>query len=725
MSAAAVSRPIWRPMWRRAIPDIRQVEAAECGLACLATIATYHGQRLDLATLRRRHQVSLKGMTLAGIMDVAGQMGLSTRPLRLEPVSLARLNVPAVLHWDMSHFVVLKKARRDGSIVIQDPARGEQHLTAAEVSRHFTGIALELAPAVNFERSNLVVRPKLSEMLGSARGLLSPLLQTLVLSLILQAYVLAGPFYIQLAVDEAVVKDDRSLLALLACAFGVAMLFNASAGVLRSRILVYLQSKLSFDIGIGLFHHLLRLPLAWFERRHVGDLVSRFSSIEPIRNLLAEGLISALVDGAMAILTVAMVFLYSARLGFVVLTALLVFAALRFAFYRMFRDRSLDLVQAHARENSTFIETARAIQGIKIFNRENNRDALWSGRYADVIAANARVEWLKACFKAVNDVVFGVENVVVIWLGALEVLDGHLTIGMLFAFIAYKQQFIDKAVRLVEKGIEFRMLDLHLDRLADIIHSDPEPEFARDISRKPPAGRIEARDLAFRYGDAEPFVFEHVNFTVEPGDYLAITGPSGGGKTTLLKVILGLLEPTHGEVLIDGIPLATYGARAFREHAGVVMQDDQLLSGSISDNICFFDQTFDHEHMLRCARLAGIHDEIARMPMAYDSLIGDMGSALSGGQRQRVLLARALYRRPRILCMDEGTSHLDTEIEAKVNGAIRELGLTRIIIAHRPETIASADRRLVLLNGTVWEASPRQDRLPDATERAEMALAVS
>jgi ATP-binding cassette subfamily B protein RaxB len=564
-------------------------------------------------------------------------------------------------------------------------------------------VALEVAPAAGFQPGGQIVKQRLADLIGSTRGLGSPLAQTLVLSLILQAFVLAGPFYMQLAVDEGVVNDDRGLLTVLAFGFGLAMLFNAAAGLLRARILVYLQSRLAFDIGSGLFAHLLRLPLTFFERRHVGDLVSRFGSIEPIRNLLAEGLISALVDGAMAVLTAGMVFLYSARLGLVVLGALCVYALLRITFYRMFRQRSLDLVHARARENSIFIETARAIQSIKVFNRESSRKALWSNRYAEVMATNAGVERLKGGFKALNDVVFGCENLGVIYLGALAVLDGRMTIGMLFAFVAYKQQFVDKAVRLIEKAIEFRMLDLHLERLADITQAEPEPGQDRTSYRTPPSGRIEVRNLSFRYGPSESFVFEHVNFVVEPGDYLAIIGPSGGGKTTLMKVMLGLLDPTDGEVLIDGLPLGTFGARALRDHVGVVMQDDQLLSGSIADNICFFDQAFDHAHMQHCAEIACVHDDIVRMPMSYDSLIGDMGSSLSGGQRQRILLARALYRRPRLLFMDEGTSHLDTEVEARVNAAIRGLGLTRIIIAHRPETIASAARRITIMNGRLRE----------------------
>jgi ATP-binding cassette, subfamily B, bacterial CvaB/MchF/RaxB len=694
-----------RIFWARRLPDIRQSEAAECGLACVAMIAGYHGQQTDLGTLRRRYPVSLKGLTLVSLIELAERMGLAGRPLRLELESLARLRLPAILHWDMSHFVVLKRVGRNNRVCIQDPARGERWFESVEVSRHFTGIALELMPTSDFKQTRHIEKQRLHDLIGPAQGLVSPLVQTLVLSAILQVYVLASPFYMQLAVDEAVVKDDRSLLAVLAFGFGLAMIFNAVAGWLRSCLLIYLQSRISFDIGSKLFQHLVRLPLVFFERRHVGDLVSRFGSIEPIRNLLAEGLISTMVDGAMAMLTAGMVFLYSVKLGLVVLAAVAIFAILRIGFYRVFRRRALDLVFTRALENTTFIETARAIQSIKIFNRESGRRVLWSNRYADMTVANARIERLKGGFRAINDIVFGLENLAVIYLGALAIIDNRMTIGMLFAFVAYKQQFVDKSVRLIEKTIEFRMLDLHLERLADITKAVPEPEQGWTSYRPPPSGKIEVRDLAFRYGPNESPVFEHVSFTVEPGDYLAITGPSGGGKTTLMKVMLGLLEPTAGEVLIDGVPLAVFGARALRDHVGVVMQDDHLLSGSIADNICFFDERSDPDRMQECARIACVHDDIMRMPMSYDSLIGDMGSSLSGGQRQRILLARALYRQPKLLFMDEGTSNLDTMIEAKVNASIRHLGLTRIIIAHRPETISSAARCVAIVDGRLHEAA--------------------
>jgi ATP-binding cassette subfamily B protein RaxB len=294
-----------------------------------------------------------------------------------------------------------------------------------------------------------------------------------------------------------------------------------------------------------------------------------------------------------------------------------------------------------------------------------------------------------------NDGIFGFENIVTIYLAARLAVDGAVTVGMIFAFISYKRQFLEKTALLIEKTIDFRLLGLHLERLADIALHPLEPGHDRPLAyTRPIGGRIELRRVHFRYAETEPFVLENISLTIKEGEFVTIMGPSGSGKTTLMKIMLGLLEPTEGEVLIDGLPLPAIGARAYREHVGAVMQEDQLLSGSIADNICFFDPNFDQERMIECARRAGVHNEIMAMPMSYNSLIGDMGSSLSGGQKQRVLLARALYRQPRILFLDEGTSQLDVENEKLINRSLRALCITRVSVAHRPEITTGADRIL-------------------------------
>ena len=676
---------------RRRLPNIMQTEAAECGLACLAMVASYHGHRIDLNTLRRRHPVSMKGVTLRGLIQLTSQMHLASRPLRFEIESLRQLRLPAIVHWDMNHFVVLREVTSRG-VVIHDPASGVRTIPLATASKHLSGVALELSPAEGFapkdERARLPFRIFWGQMPGTA----SPLAQIFALSVILELLVIAAPFYMQITVDEVIARGDADLMLALAIGFGLLTAINVATGALRSQIVLVVQNAVHFQIGARLFHHLIRLPLTFFEKRHIGDVLSRFQSIEPIRDALAEGLILAAIDGIMAVATLAMIFVYSPRLASVVVVAVLLYVALRLALYRRFRDLSEAVIQAEALEQSNFIESARAIQSVKLFNRESDREGLWLNRYADTVNANVRLGQARIQFKTMNGVIFGLENVVTVYLAAMLVLSNAMTVGMIFAFMAYKAHFTAKASTLVEKALEFRLLDLHLERLSDIALNPLERGHDGPLDRATPIrGAIELRNVSFRYAETERFVLENVNLKVEAGQFVTIMGPSGGGKTTLMKVMLGLLEPTSGEVLIDGVPLRAIGVRAYREQVAAVMQEDHLLSGSIADNISFFDPNFDYDRTVLCSQMAGVHDEIMAMPMAYNSLIGDMGSSLSGGQKQRVLLARALYKAPRVLFLDEGTAHLDVENEKRINERLHRLDITRINVAHRPEMMNGAD----------------------------------
>ena len=678
----------------RRLSSILQTEAAECGLVCLAMIAGYNGHRIDLNTLRRRHPVSLRGVTLRSLIQVANQMHLACRPLRFELDDLANLSLPAILHWNMNHFVVLKSVTRKG-IVVHDPASGPKTYSLAEASKHLTGVALELSPAEGFTPKDEKARLPLRAFWGKIPGTSSPMIQVFVLSVILELLVIAAPFYMQLTVDEVIARGDVDLMLALALGFTLLTAINVATAALRSHIVLILQSAVHFQMGARLFHHLVRLPLAYFEKRHIGDVLSRFHSIEPIRNVLAEGLVLATIDGIMAIATLVMIFVYSPQLACAVVVALALYLGVRLALYRRFRDLSESAIQAAAHERSNFIETARAIQTVKLFNREADREAQWINRHADTVNANIRQGRAQIQFRTLNAAIFGIENIVTVYLAAMLALGNSMTVGMIFAFMAYKMHFTGKASTLVEKALEFRLLDLHLERISDIAMNTLERGYDRPLDCATPIqGEIELRNVCFRYAETERFVLENVSLKVEAGKFVTIMGPSGGGKTTLLKVMLGLLEPTSGEVLIDGVPLQTIGVRAYREQVATVMQDDQLLSGSIADNICFFDASFDHERMVICAQMAGVHDEIMAMPMAYNSLIGDMGSSLSGGQKQRVLLARALYKGPRILFLDEGTSNLDVEKERQVSERLRRLSITRISIAHRPEMVNAADALL-------------------------------
>lgn len=688
------------------MPALLQSEAAECGLACLAMVAAHHGLETDLPSLRRRLPISAQGMTLLGVLQAAERLGLSGRGLRLEPEAMHELRTPAILHWDMNHFVVLAAVRGD-RVIIHDPALGVRRMTRAELANHFTGIALELMPTARFAKGKETRRLRLAELVGRVDGMGRALAMALTLSLVLQAFVLASPFYMQLAVDEAVLAGDGGLLAALAVGFLLLTAIKLAADFLRARVLIAVSQVIGFQAVANLFHHMIRLPVEWFARRHIGDLVSRFNATRPITELLSQGLVAALVDGVMAILTLGMILLYSPALAAVVLAALVLQVVIRLGGYRLLRAREEAVIESGAREATTFIETARAIQTIRLFGREAEREALWQGRHAAATNREAALARTREGFRAAKELVSGIETVVLVWLGALLAISGDLTIGMLFAFMAWRQQFQEKAAALVETAVKLRLLDLHLQRIADIAHTEREPglDAGASLVPRPVEGRIELRGIGFRHGEDEPAILSGLDLAVAPGEFVAITGPSGGGKTTLLKLMLGLLRPSAGQVLLDGRPLDAAGMAAFRAQAGVVMQEDQLLSGSIAENITFFDPRPDLAFMRDCARLAGVDEEVMAMPMTYSTLVGDLGAALSGGQRQRILLARALYRRPRVLLMDEGTSHLDVAKEREVNAALAQLSITRIVIAHRPETIAAADRVLVLRDGALHEAA--------------------
>lgn len=682
------------------VPLILQTEAAECGLACLAMVAGAHGLATDLPTLRQRFSLSLKGVTLADLVRMADALQFNSRALRAELDELDQLQLPCILHWDLNHFVVLVSLKR-GEAVIHDPARGLRRLKMDELSRHFTGVALELQPAPGFvpatERQHVTLR----QLLGPVSGLKRSLAQILVLALALEIFVLLSPFFMQWVVDGVIVGADRDLLVTLGVGFTLLVLIQTATAAARSWAVLVLSATLNLQWLVNVFAHLMRLPVGWFEKRHAGDIWSRFGSVQQIQKTLTTSFLEAILDGALVLLTLAMMLLYSVKLTLVALAAVACYALLRRAFFRPLREASEEALVFEANQASHFLESLRGMLAIKLFNAQADRQSRFSSLVVDTMNADIAIRKLELLFAVLHRLLFGLERVAVVWIGALLVMDRHLTVGMLFAFFAYKETFATRVSGLIDKAVELRMLRLQGERLADIVLTAPEADTGVPRPGDHGAADIELRNVTFRYADGEPDVLRGVSLKIEAGESVAIVGPSGCGKTTLLKLMLGLHAPDSGEVLVGGVPLTRVGQRAWRESMGVVMQDEPLFSGSIADNICFFSPEPDPAWLEQCARLAAVHEEIEAMPMGYNTLIGDMGAALSGGQKQRILLARALFKRPRILLLDEATSSLDVERERVVNQAVRQLALTRVIVAHRPETIASAGRVIALHEGRV------------------------
>lgn len=685
---------------------ILQTEAAECGLACLAMIAGYHGSHSTLAELRRRFGLSLRGATLKDLVGIAERIGFASRPIRLEPEELPLLSTPCILHWELNHFVVLKQAGPNG-IVIHDPGFGVRRLPHSEVLPRFTGIAVEFSPLSDFEPGAPPPRVKLSALTGRMVGLKQSLGMLAAMALAIEVFAVISPFFLQWVVDEALVTADRDLLLTLVFGFSLLLLIRVAVTAMRGWMLIAISSALKVTGRSNLFSHLVNLPASYFETRHLGDVMSRFGSQETILQALTTDMVEALLDGLMSAITLAVMFVYAPGLAVVVLTGAFLYALLRWGTYTSVRHASMEAIVWAAKRDSHFLETMRGIKTIKLFNAQESRRAYWLNLLVETANRQIKSQKLSLMFKTSNALLVGAIAILAVWLGAQRVLEKTFSVGMLLAFIAYKDQFLSRVSALTDKALDLYMLRLHAERLADIALTPPEPRIhvagGFDHESKRTAAAIEVRNLRFRYSPNDPWVLDGVNLKIKAGESVAIVGASGCGKTTLLRILASLLQPESGEILIDRQPLNRIGIGRYRSMIGVVLQDDQLFAGSIADNISFFVESPSQQRIEECAIQAAVHDDIFKMPMSYNTLIGDMGTVLSGGQKQRVLIARALYNRPSILFLDEATSHLDVAREKAVNEAIRKNKMTRVIVAHRPETILSANRVIVLEQGRIVE----------------------
>jgi ATP-binding cassette, subfamily B, bacterial CvaB/MchF/RaxB len=686
------------------LPVILGSEAAECGLVCLTMVARYHGHNVDLNGLRQRFSISMAGATLRSIMDQADGLSFGTRAVRCDLDELAHIKTPAILHWDMDHYVVLKSIKGNKA-TFHDPARGVRILALAEVSKHFTGVALELTPTKTFVPVQARNQTRIQDLWSSIDGFWGVLGHVLALSVALQVITFVMPFQMQLVVDDAIFRNDRDLLLVLSFAFGGLMIIQTIISSIRSWTLAAAGQMLSFQLIGNLVRHLMRLPTDWFEKRHVGDILSRLSSTGPIQDAITRGAIAALLDGVMGLVAGAILFLYSPLLAMISILGIALNLGVTLAFYPAMRHRTEESIVVSANEQSHLMETVRAATTIKIMGRESVREATWRNLFAETINTEFTLTKYGIAQGLIQSVIGTVQSVVTIYFAALMILDAKgFSVGMLYAFLSFSGTFTGRISALIGQLIQFKFLGLHLDRIGDIIQTAPEAASGKDLIA-PPQGKISVKGLSFKYGATDNLVLEDVDLEIAAGEFLAITGPSGAGKSTLCKLLLGLYAPTSGNIFLDDKLATPQLWRGWRDYVGIVSQDDRLLSGTIADNIAFFDPDLDMARVETAARNAQVHSDIEAMPMQYLSLVGDMGSILSGGQRQRVLLARALYRNPKILILDEGTANLDLANEAAIADVVQAMPITRIIIAHRPTLIERADRVVYVTKGRLSETS--------------------
>ena len=690
------------------MPVILQTEAAECGLACLAMVLSYHGVMTDLATLRQRHAISLKGITLATLVDLAQQEKLGTCALRLDVHEMQQLRLPAVLHWELNHLLVLKKMSGD-SYVVHDPAYGERHLSKTEMSRGFTGVALELWPATDFKPRQEKARISVGQLTGHIAGFWPSLTQIFLLSVALEIFGLVSPLFMQWVIDHVIVSRDADLLGTLTIGFMLLLFIQQGFGLVRSWILLGINTAIRVQWRSNVFSHLLRLPISYFQKRHLGDIVSRTDSVDQIQRVLTSALVETVFDGLLAVLTLVMMLIYSPQLAALAVVGALLYLAVRLLWYSPLYKATEEHIVRGAQLSTHFLETLRGVRAIKLFDRQTQRQTAWQSLLVNETNASLSIQKLQIFYGLANNLLSGIFNILLLWIGSREILANNLSVGMLLAFMAYRLQFNTRVTALISTAIDLKMLGLYAQRLADVVLTPAEAVDQRtSLAEQPAQQSIQVENLRFRYADHEPYVLDGLSLSIPAGQCVAITGGSGCGKTTLVHLLLGSLLPTQGAVRYGQNNISQIGIAQWRKRVATVMQDDTLFAGSLAVNISFFDAQPDMDRIAHCAHMAAIDTDIEAMPMGYQTLVGDMGTVLSGGQKQRVLLARALYKQPEILILDEATSHLDAVREKRVNAAIAQLPITRIVVAHRRETIATAQRVLEMDEGKIiFDGTPQ------------------
>jgi len=707
---------------RKRLPVIRQAESAECGLACLAMMASWHGHNIDLPSLRERFMVSPQGMSLKSLTECASGLRLSSRAVRVELADLKLLALPCILHWNMNHFVVLHKVRGN-QLILHDPERGKVTLSLQEAGKHFTGVALELIPAADFMPREDRKKIHLRQLTGKTSGLVPAMLRIFIFALALETLALGSPLLNQLVIDEVLVTADRNLLTLVITALLLLTLTHMLLSLARQWATITLSVNFNMQWTARVFHHLVRLPLAWFDARSLGSISARFSAVDNIQQAMTTQVVEGVMDMLLVITSLTMMLLYSPDMTLIAVLAAVIYGLMRAFWYPSLKQSAEDTWDAEARESGHFLETLGGILSLRINGVMSHREAAWLNLNVARRNTHLRQSRLMMWYNVAHTVTGSVVTAIILWKGAGAVLDGTFTVGMLVAYLAYQGRFSGSISNLIDTIFSWRMLDIYNTRLADIVLSQTEEQLHQPL----PAGEslhdyptvvqeffpaegeppLTLENISFFHKGSGEKVIRDISLTVNPGEVVAITGKSGCGKSTLVKLILGVHTPESGLIRTFGVPHTHPRYFYVRQRIGTVLQEDQLFRGSIGENIIFFNEIRDQERMAWCATTALIYDEIMSMPMGFQTLIGETGGTLSGGQKQRILLARALYKKPGFLLLDEATSHLDVESEIIISQTLRSLGIPVLLIAHRQETLASADRIMFMDEGTIIQQTPR------------------
>ena len=679
---------------RAATPIVLQAEQGECGLASLTMIANFFGHRLDIATLRYRFRHHGHGPSLRTILYIADVLGLVARPVRLELAELARLALPAIVHWQFDHFVVLIRVKRR-RVIIHDPAVGRRCISKREFDAAFTGVAVEFARAAIFSKQSARTKPLLRGLLRSVDGLTKFLSLLLVLLLVTNVLALVPPIAAQLLIDGVVFAQDLRWLNRTLLGLALVMLATLIIDSLRRWVSLYAGIRLATDSTTAVVRHLLHLPLDRVSQRPVGDLLSRIDSLRPIRVALLETFLQGFVQLVILVTTLAVMIFYSPRLTAIAAGTLLLVVCLHVTLLPRMRALNMESVLASAQASHSLIESLRAYHSVRALGLGTERLAHWYRPFLAATNAGAGQAKLGIAAAFGQGFLGMVEQLLFLAIGISGVANKQLTLGILFAFFSFRGRLSAAVVQLLATVRELYLLRSHLQRVGELLSEDTEPAAPDGAMRRRLNGTIGCRGLSFRYPGSAP-VLANFDCSVAAGEKVVVTGPSGAGKSTLLHLLFGALRPDSGSVLVDGAELELWDLQVLRRQFGVVLQRDRLFQGSVADNISCFETAPDIARIRDAACIARIWDDVAALPMTWRTPVGEAGTGFSGGQVQRILLARALYRRPRILFLDEATSHLDHDTEREVLDNLEALDVTIVSVAHRGSVLARCDRVLRL-----------------------------
>lgn len=658
------------------------------------------GKNMTLQTLRSRYDVTMRGLSLSALVRLMTDYGLRTRPLSIALDQLRQVRTPCILHWRFNHYVVLEGVEGDAFWIV-DPACGRRRLARADVDRHFTGVVLEpvtVDAAVDFGPIDRSLR--LRDLMPPLGRLRTPLLSVLTLTIAFNIVSMTAPLFLKFLFDTVFTGGRQDLLFALISSFLLIALLQGGTILFRGGALVDLRRRLSQSLSVEVFEKLLWLSPTVVERRSTGTIATNYRSVNVLTDSLSEDLLSAIIDGASGILLIAVLMFFDPSISLAVTLVIGAYVALILLTARQRRILLAENLAAEAHEGGYFVETVGRLQPIRLFQAEAIRACGFlnlQNRHQD-----ARQRYSLYCnrVQAGGETIMAVGWVLIVALSALFALSGKISIGDIAAITVWVSIALSRSRDAIQRLSQMDVLQTHVDRVADIVLGTSDKPAAA-VSMEAGAAiaqlvSIGCRNVRFRYGEEGEWLLDGVDMTVGRGEWLAITGRSGEGKSTLLRIMLGILNPDDGWVEANGLRIAPGDRAAMRRRIGTVMQNDGLFGGSIRDNVTFFDLDPDIDYMRYCLSMVGLENDLLRMPMKYESLIGEQGAGLSAGQLQRVMLARALYTRPDFLLLDEFSANLDEQLEQTLLANLRQLGIGVVAVAHRSAVIRSADRVLNL-----------------------------